>query len=200
VPARRNPAEGLHDPEREPTAPGAATRLRRPGRSRQWQTDVVIRWWPGGKDTDGDDQPDGYYAHLEEYPEEGALYLDPDRPIDGVDVWRDPDTGRTAPKPQPCSAEEAARALGVGGTPDLADIVRAAEIRVGYLRSENALQRAKVCDELAENIRQLADALGVTPCCPPGEPHSFLCPNGVGVPRHETFSQDTPTDPDKGGK
>jgi hypothetical protein len=35
----------------------------------------------------------------------------------GVDVWRDPDTGRTTPKPQPCSAEEAARALGIDGTP-----------------------------------------------------------------------------------
>jgi len=37
-------------------------------------------------------------------------------PIDGVEVWRDPDTGRTTPKIQPCSVEEARAALGVGAS------------------------------------------------------------------------------------
>lgn len=31
----------------------------------------------------------------------------------------------------------------------------------------------------AARARAAREALGVTPCCPPGEPHSFLCPNGV---------------------
>ena len=55
-----------------------------PGDQDQEETEITIRWWAGGKDTDGDDAPEGYYAHLAEYPEEGALFLDPDRHIDGV--------------------------------------------------------------------------------------------------------------------
>jgi hypothetical protein len=55
-----------------------------PGDEDQEETEITIRWWQGGKDTDGDDAPEGYYAHLAEYPEEGALFLDPDRAIGGV--------------------------------------------------------------------------------------------------------------------
>jgi hypothetical protein len=39
---------------------------------------------------------------------------------DGVEVWRDPDTGRAAPKPQPLPAGEAARRLGLKGDDSLA--------------------------------------------------------------------------------
>lgn len=50
---------------------------------------------------------------LGDYAKEAAAMLR--RWPAGAEVWRDPDTGKTTPKPQPCSAEEAARALGVEG-------------------------------------------------------------------------------------
>lgn len=44
----------------------------------QEETEISIGWRPAGKDSDGADAPEGYYVWLADYPQEGALYLDPD--------------------------------------------------------------------------------------------------------------------------
>ena len=51
------------------------------GDTDQEEAEVTIAWMPAGVDTDGAATPQGFYAWLTEYPEEGALFLDPDRPI-----------------------------------------------------------------------------------------------------------------------
>jgi hypothetical protein len=42
------------------------------------EAEISIKWFPESEpDKDGNDMPAGYYAWFHEYPEDGAIYLQP---------------------------------------------------------------------------------------------------------------------------